>query len=296
MNAELTFQTHRPRLLALAYRLLGDRADAEDVVQDAWLRWAGADQADIRDPLAWLITATTRLGLDRLRAVKRERQHYPGPWLPSPMSVEELAPDPAHVHGQSEAVSLAFLTLLEQLSADERAAFVLKEAFDIDYPQIAQLLGHNQANCRQLVHRARQRLQAGRPRFSADRQQHQQLLTRFMEASQRGDRAALQSLLHANARHLSDGGGVVTAGIRPLCGAERIARLYWAIARRGAAAPARLGRVNGEPAIVRGVGNQLQSVTTIEVQDGRIIGIYSVLNPHKLPGLVTGGGAGTSLK
>ncbi|MDV3468328.1 RNA polymerase sigma factor SigJ [Stenotrophomonas sp. C3(2023)] len=296
MNAELTFQTHRPRLLALAYRLLGDRAEAEDVLQDAWLRWAGANQADIRDPLAWLVTATTRLGLDRLRAVRRERQRYAGPWLPGPLSVEEHAPDPPQVHGQTEAVSLAFLSLLEQLSADERAAFVLKEAFDIDYPQMAGLLGHSQANCRQLVHRARQRLQAGRPRFSVDPQQHVQLLTRFMEASQRGDRAALQSLLHAHARHLSDGGGVVTAGIRPLCGAERIARLYWAIARRGAAAPARLGWVNGELAILRGVGSQLQSVTTIEVHDGRIIGIYSVLNPHKLDGLVTGGGVATSLE
>ena len=298
MNADTLFQTHRPRLLALSYRLLGSRADAEDVVQDAWLRWAGVDAAGIGDPEAWLVTTTTRLGLDRLRAAARQRVDYVGPWLPEPLHVAldlPAEPAPDQRHALAEDVSLAFLALLEQLGPEERAAFLLKEAFDHDYREIADLLGLAEANCRQLVHRARQRLQAGRPRFSADHAQHRQLLARFMDASQRGDSGAIQALLHANARLVSDGGGVVTAAIRPLLGAERIARLFWAIARRGAVHPAQLGSVNGEPAILRFNGNRLHSVTTIEVVDGRIRAIFSVLNPDKLPDVVTGADAGASL-
>ncbi|MCW4473786.1 RNA polymerase sigma-70 factor [Xanthomonas sp. H13-6] len=298
MDITDTFQTHRPRLLALAYRLLGSRADAEDVVQDAWLRWQGTDTAVILDPEAWLVTITTRLGLDRLRAAKRERQQYIGPWLPEPLAISlepDLAPDPAQARALADEVSVAFLTLLEQLGPEERAAFLLKEAFDHDYRQIAELLGHSQANCRQLVHRAKQRLQAGRPRFATDASQHRQLLTRFMDAAQRGDSAAIQALLHANARQVSDGGGKVTATVRPLLGAERIGRLYWAIARRGGALPARLGYVNGEPAILRFDAGRLTSFTTIEVVDGRIATLFSVLNPDKLPRLVTPSVAGASL-
>lgn len=290
MTAETAFQLHRPRLMALAYRLLGSRADAEDVVQDAWLRWSGADPASVRDAEAWLVTTTTRLGLDRLRAAKRERAHYVGPWLAEPLAVT-LEPDPApgpdQRHALADDVSVAFLTLLEQLGAEERAAFLLKDVFDHDYREIAGLIGHSEANCRQLVHRARQRLQAGRPRFNADAAQHRHLLARFMEVSQRGDSDAIQALLHANAVLVSDGGGVVTASVRPLLGAERIGRLFWAIARRGAAAPARLGYVNGEPAILRFDGARLQSITTIDVVDDRIAAVYSVLNPEKLPPRVT---------
>ncbi|WP_303636048.1 MULTISPECIES: RNA polymerase sigma-70 factor [Stenotrophomonas] len=290
MNAETAFHTHRPRLMALAYRLLGSRSDAEDVVQDAWLRWSGVDAAAVADPEAWLITTTTRLGLDRLRAAKRERVHYVGPWLAEPLAVSlepEPSNDPALAHARADEVSVAFLTLLEQLGPEERAAFLLKEAFDHEYREIAQLLGHSEANCRQLVHRAKQRLQAGRPRFNADAGQHRQLLARFMDATQRGDSEAIQALLHANARLVSDGGGVVTAAVRPLLGAERIGRLFWAIARRQLGHTARLGRVNGEPAILRFAGDRLHSITTIEVVDGRIAHVYSVLNPEKLPGTVT---------
>lgn len=290
MNTESAFQTHRPRLMALAYRLLGSRSDAEDVVQDAWLRWSGADPAAVRDPEAWLVTTTTRLGLDRLRAARRERVHYVGPWLAEPLEIRlaaEPASDPAVAHARADEVSVAFLTLLEQLGPEERAAFLLKEAFDHDYRQIAALIGLTEANCRQLVHRAKQRLQAGRPRFNADSGQHRQLLARFMEATQRGDSEAIQALLHANARLVSDGGGVVTAAVRPLLGAERIGRLFWAIARRGLGQTAQLGWVNGEPAILRFLGDQLHSVTTIEVAGGRIANVYSVLNPEKLRGRVT---------
>lgn len=189
---------------------------------------------------------------------------------------------------------MAFLALLEQLGPDERAAFLLKDVFDYDYPQIAPLLEHSQANCRQLVHRARQRLQAGKPRFAVSPGQHRDLLTRFMHASQAGDQAAIRALLHANAEMISDGGGQVTAAIRPLLGAERIAQLYWAIARRNGAHPARIGQVNGEPAILRFQGDQLHSVTLVGIDDGRIVRVLSVLNPEKLTGLVTARGAGAS--
>lgn len=292
-----TFQTHRPRLFALAYRLLGSRSDAEDVVQDAWLRWQGADIAGIRDPEGWLVTATTRLGLDRLRARRNARIDYVGPWLPEPLEIA-LDPDPLHDpaqrHARADEVSMAFLALLEQLGPDERAAFLLKDVFDYDYPDIAPLLNHSPANCRQLVHRARQRLQAGKPRFAVSEGQHRDLLTRFMDASQRGDQAAILSLLHANAEMVSDGGGRVTAAIRPLLGAERIAQLYWAIARRNGAHPARIGYVNGEPAILRFQGDQLHSVTLVSIDGDRIARVLSVLNPEKLTALVTARDAGAS--
>lgn len=292
-----TFQTHRPRLFALAYRLLGSRSDAEDIVQDAWLRWQGADTAAIRDPEGWLVTATTRLGLDRLRAMRNARVQYVGPWLPEPLEIA-LDPDPLHDpaqrHALADEVSVAFLALLEQLKPDERAAFLLKDVFDYDYPEIAPLLEHSPANCRQLVHRARQRLQAGKPRFDVTPAQHRDLLTRFMEASQRGDQAAILSLLHANAEMVSDGGGRVTAAIRPLLGAERIAQLYWAIARRNGAHPARIGYVNGEPAILRFQGAHLHSITLVSIDGERIAQVLSVLNPEKLTALVTAGDAGAS--
>ena len=283
MNTEI-FQNHRPKLFALAYRLLGSRSDAEDVVQDAWLRWSQADHDGIRDPEAWLVTAATRLGIDRLRLARHQREAYPGPWLPEPLQVDvEPSPTPEQGAELADQVSLAFLALLERLGPEERAAFLLKEAFDYDYAQIASLLGHSEANCRQMVHRARGRLQAGRPRFEVTRDRHRELLERFMHASQSGDQAAIRQLLTANARLVSDGGGKVTAVIRPLFGAERIARLYWAVARRiGGKTRARIGEVNGEPALLRWDGDRLHSVTTISIDGDRISEVLTVMNPDKL--------------
>ncbi|QDH70217.1 RNA polymerase sigma-70 factor [Marilutibacter alkalisoli] len=283
-----TFETHRPRLFALAYKLLGSRSDAEDVVQDAWLRWSQAEHEGIRDPEAWLITATTRLGIDRLRLVRHQRETYPGPWLPEPLQVDvDTALTPEHGAELADQVSLAFLTLLERLGPDERAAFLLKETFDYDYGRIAQLLGHSEANCRQMVHRARTRLRAERPRFTVASGQHRRLLERFMHATQAGDQAAIMQLLDANARLVTDGGGKVTAVIRPLVGAERIARLFWAVARRfGDGTEGRIGRVNGEPALLRWRGGRLFSITTITIDGGRITQVLTVMNPDKLHGLL----------
>lgn len=286
MTTESLFETHRSRLFGLAYKLLGSRSDAEDVVQDAWLRWRQADRSAIRDAEAWLVTATTRLGIDRLRLARTERAAYTGPWLPEPLSVDE-SPTPERGAEIAEQVSLAFLSMLERLGPEERAAFLLKEVFDYDYAQVAELIGHSEANCRQMVHRARMRVQAERPRFAVAPEKHRSLLERFMHAAQGGDRDAIVRLLDANAQLVSDGGGKVNATIRPLHGAERIAQLYWAIARRAnGALDWRLGHVNGEPALLRLYEGRLLSVTTITVDGDRITGILTVLNPDKLEGLL----------
>ena len=286
MSTETVFETHRPRLFGLAYKLLGSRSDAEDVVQDAWLRWRQADRSAIRDAEAWLVTATTRLGIDRLRLARTEREAYFGPWLPEPLSVDE-APDPERGAEIAEQVSLAFLSVLERLGPEERAAFLLKEVFEYDYAQIAELIGQSEANCRQMVHRARTRVQADRPRFAVTPEKHRSLLDRFMHAAQSGDRNAIVQLLDADAQLVSDGGGKVNATIRPLHGAERIARLFWAIARRPQSALEwRFGHVNGEPALLRVRDGHLHSVTTITIEGDRISGIFTVLNPDKLDGLM----------
>jgi len=286
MTTESQFETHRSRLFGLAYKLLGSRSDAEDVVQDAWLRWRQTDRSAVRDVEAWLVTATTRLGIDRLRAARTERDAYTGPWLPEPLSVDE-SPTPERGAEVAEQVSLAFLTLLDRLGPEERAAFLLKEIFDYDYAQIAGLIGHSEANCRQMVHRARMRVQGERPRFAVAPEQHRSLLERFMHAAQVGDRDAIVRLLDANAQLVSDGGGKVNATIRPLHGAARIARLFWAIARRtNGSTDWRLGHVNGEPAVLRMHEGRLHSVTTITVEGDRITGIFTVLNPDKLDGLL----------
>lgn len=287
------FHRHQHRLLALAYRLLGTRADAEDVVQDTWLRWHRADQAAIADPEAWLVTAATRLGIDRLRAARRRREVYPGPWLPEPASVAadapaanepaDEAPGPARALERSEEVSLAFLAVLERLGPEERAAFLLREVFDYDYAAIAELLGRNEAACRQMVHRARGRVAEARPRFGVDPRHHRRLLEKFMHAARDGDREALQDLLHADAQLVSDGGGKALAAIRPLHGAERIARLFWAVARRrDPAVRWQLGLANGEPAILRYRGGELVGITVATSEDGRITALYTVANPDKL--------------
>jgi len=284
---DTAFETHRPRLMALAYRLLGSRSDAEEVVQDAWLRWHQADRAAIRDLEGWLVTTTTRLGIDRLRLARTEREVYPGPWLPEPLTADD-SPGPEQQADVAGQVSLAYLALLEKLGPEERAAFLLKDVFDYDYAQIAHLLGHTEANCRQMVSRARTRVQAERPRFDVAPDTHRRLLERFMHAMQSGDRDSIMALLAADARLVSDGGGKVTAVIRPLEGAQRIADLYWAVARRvGEVSQLRLGHVNGEPALLRFHEGHLHSISTITVDaDGRIAQVLSVLNPDKLRGLI----------
>ncbi|WP_295538810.1 RNA polymerase sigma factor SigJ [uncultured Pseudacidovorax sp.] len=292
------FETHRPRLFGLAYRMLGVRADAEDVVQDAWLRWHGSDRAAIDNAEAWLVTIATRLSIDRLRSLRAERAHYTGFWLPEPLldawpdAEAPLAhlPDPAgspeDALERAHDISTALLFVLEQLTPEERAAFLLREVFDADYAEVAHALDRSEAACRQLVHRARSHVQAARPRFSASPQAHADLLRRFAEAAQAGDFARIQALFAPDAELVSDGGGKVPSFGRVMAGARRLALLYFAMARRaardGQAQQLHVVRVNGLPGLARLVGGRLESVQAVLVEGGLIRRIYTLRNPDKL--------------
>lgn len=222
------FERHRPRLFGLAYRMLGQRADAEDLVQEAWLRWHGAERAGIAQPEAWLVSVTTRLAIDRLRRLRAEREHYQGFWLPEPLVqpwAEESAPSAEDLLERAHDVSTALMFVLEQLTPDERAAFLLREIFDADYAEVAQALGRSEAACRQLVHRARSHVQAGRPRFAAPPEAHAALLQRFAQAVQGGNFAQIQALFAPDAELISDGGGKVPSFGRVLETGRRLALL-----------------------------------------------------------------------
>ncbi len=276
-----TFQAHRKRLLGVTYRMLGSVADAEDVLQDAWLRWNESDTDSLRNPEAWLVTVVTRLSIDRLRAARTEREHYPGFWLPEPLL--DGPPAPHDALEQADDVSVAFLMLLEQLAPDERAAFLLRQVFDADYAEVAQALGKSEAACRQLVHRAAERLKSGRPRFAVSRDEHLRLLRAFADAAGRGDFQQLHALLADDAALVSDGGGKVRAFARILEGGRRLAQLYYAITRRhGAAVRYEEIEVNGMPGLLRFVDGQLESIQSFETDGQRIVAIQAQRNPDKL--------------
>lgn len=276
------FAAERPRLFGIAYRMLGSRADAEDVLQDAWLRWQEAHAEELRSTQAWLTTIVTRLSIDRLRAMKAKREVYIGPWLPEPLA--EI--DPATPESKAEIasdLSIAFLNLLERLGHDERAAFVLHDAFDCDYHDIAEVLGKSVAACRQLVHRARERVTNVRRRFQVDEQTRTRMLERFINAANRGDLAELKSLFATDAEMISDGGGKALAVLRVLHGAERIGRLWWCIFRRNPqGVERRLVRINGELGLATSYNGKLHSVTTIDTDGQHIHAYYTVANPDKL--------------
>ena len=276
------FQQHRPRLLGLAYRMLGTPADAEDVLHDAWLRWDAQDVAALDDPEAWLVTVTTRLALDRLRRAKTERAHYTGPWLPEPVAAAVDAPD-ATVE-RSETLTLSFLLLLERLSPEERAAFLLHEVFDYGHAEAAQILGIAEDACRQRVHRARARLREGRPRFHVDAQAQRRLLERFVAALRKPTLESLQALFAEDAVAVSDGGGVARAILHPLHGAERLARLYMQIAQLTADAGLRyeLRTLNGAPALLTWRDDKLFVASWVDCEDDRITAIHAIRHPDKL--------------
>lgn len=276
------FAAERTRLLGIAYRMLGSRADAEDVLQDAWLRWSESASTDVRSAQAWLTTIVTRLSIDRLRSAKAQREVYIGPWLPEPLAdIDPVTPE-SKAELASD-LSLAFLSLLERLGPDERAAFVLHDAFDCDYDDIAEVLGKSLAACRQLVHRARERVVAERQRFQVDEQTRRHMLERFIEVANTGDLPALKALFATDARLISDGGGKALAVRRVLHGAERISWLFKVIfRRRGLPIERRIVRINGELGLATSFGGKLHSVTTFETDGQRIYTYYSVVNPDKL--------------
>ena len=275
------FQQNHSRLLGLAYRMLGSRADAEDVLHDAWLRWHAQDKGEVDDAEAWLVTVTTRLALDRLRRAKVERQHYPGPWLPEPL--EPTSEAPSEQLERAETLSLSFLLLLERLSPEERAAFLRKEVFDYSHGETAAIPGTTEEACRQRVHRAKTRLREGRPRFHLDRAAQQRMLQRFIQAMEQPNLDSLRALFAEDAVHISDGGGVVTAVLHPLHGADRLARLYRQIALNSyGAARYQLSILNGAPALLIWAGEQLSSVMWVEAEGERITAIHAIRHPEKL--------------
>ena len=284
-----TFVALRPRLFGMAYRMLGTRADADDVLQEAWLRWHRTDRAALQSGVAWLVTVVTRLSIDRLRAAKAEREAYVGFWLPEPLvAVDDQGPEA--VAELADDLSMALLRVLEQLSPEERAAFLLRQVFDHDYADIAATLGKSEAACRQLVHRAGLRVKQPHggppPRFTVPRARHRALLARFMQAAQKGDRASLQALLADDVELMGDGGGRVASVAHVLRGAFRVTNLYWAVARRlGDQIRYRQVLVNGEPGLLRYVGGQLESAQAFVLDGERIVAVYVVRNPDKLAGI-----------
>lgn len=275
------FECHRPRLYAIAYRMLGAVAEAEDVVQEAWLRWHGADRDAVQNAEAWLVTATTRLSIDRLRAAKAERANYTGVWLPEPMLMD--APStPEQLHELADDVSVAFLFMLERLSPDARAAFLMRDVFDADYEDIAQTLDKTPAAVRQLVRRARLQLREGTPRETVPRATLHRLLLTFADAMQRSDFHGLHALLSDDAELIGDGGDKVTS-FASLVGGKRLAQLFYAGKRRYRdALHVDVVQVNGEWTLLRFIDGQLESVQSYETDGERLTRVLVQRNPDKL--------------
>jgi len=281
-DATLTFDSHRRRLQGIAYRMLGTVAEAEEVVQDAWLRWHEADKTGFDSAEAWLVTVVTRLSIDRLRAAKVQREHYIGAWMPEPTLTDAPA-TPEQLLERADNVSVAFLAVLERLAPEARAAFLLREVFDADYEEVARTLGKSEAACRQLVHRAKAQVQEARPRFQVSRETHQRLLQAFADAAARGSLHDLKALMAEDVELIGDGGGKVQTFSKVLRGSQRLAQLYFALWRRmGPAVRMELVDINGEPGLLRFLDGQLESAQTFEIEGERIVRIRAQRNPDKL--------------
>lgn len=277
---EAAFEPLRGRLFGLSYRMLGSRSDAEDVVQEAYVRWHQTDRDRVDSPEAWLVTTTSRLAIDRLRRLKSERDAYVGPWLPEPI----VNPGPERHLELADDLSIAFLTLLERLSPDERAAFLLHDVFDVGYPAIASVLDRSETACRQVVHRARTRVRDDRQRFEASESARAALLQRFTTAVEEGDEAALLTLFAPDATWTADGGGKTAAGPVPIVGAPRIARLAVGLWQkfRGEGRTVESATINGEPGLVVRDHGHLIATMSIATDGERILAVYAVVNPDKL--------------
>jgi len=282
------FQAHRRRLFAVAYRMLGSASDAEDVVQDAWLRYSAARPSELRSPQAYLTTIVTRLCLDRLKSARAAREEYVGPWLPEPVLTDDRS-EPEHSIALAESVTLAFMVLLETLSPEERAVFLLREVFDHEYGDIAAMLDMTPANCRQLFHRAKTHLADRRPRFHESMEAKRPLVGRFVSALRDGDGDALASVLADDVGFWSDGGGKVLAARRPIFGRDNVVQVLVGIRRTAPSLGIALEdvtmavvEVNREPALVLRVAGQIDSVYALSIEDDSITGIRIVRNPDKL--------------
>ncbi|MFI6033691.1 RNA polymerase sigma-70 factor [Streptomyces sp. NPDC051315] len=282
------FEEHRPLLLGVAYRMLGRVADAEDVVQDAWLRWSAADRTDVREPRAYLVRVTTRLALDRLGRVKARNEAYIGPWLPEPYVTDfgDTVQDTAERAVLADSVSLAVLVVLESLSPLERAVFVLREAFGYPYAEIGAVLDRTESAVRQLAGRARRHVEERRPRYEVDPVQRRELTERFLAAAVDGDLEGLMALLAPDARLVGDSGGKARAPLRVVESADHVGRFLVGAARKGIPDPSfRFLEINGAPALLVLSGDKPDAVFQIDVVEGRIQAVYVIRNPDKLRGL-----------
>jgi RNA polymerase sigma-70 factor (TIGR02957 family) len=290
------FDEHRGLLLSVAYRVLGSVSDAEDAVQETWLRWSGVDHSAVEDPRAFLVRVTTRLAIDRLRRAKARRETYVGPWLPEPiLTRQDLAEDVA----MAESVSMAMLVVLETLSPLERAVFVLREAFGMPHSEIAEVLGRKEEAVRQLARRAREHVRERRTRFDADQTEHRRVTERFLEAATGGDLEALMEVLSPGVTLVADGGGRALAPRRPVRGADKVARFLVAVANEEQTARflesvgsepsgqvrVHLAPVNGGPGVVITAGGEPISALILDISDGVVQTIHLVANPEKLAGV-----------
>jgi RNA polymerase sigma-70 factor, ECF subfamily len=276
---EAVFEPHRRLLFSIAYRMLGSASDAEDVVQDAWLRARQDEHSDIRSTRAYLTTIVTRLSIDRLRSAERTRLEYPGPWLPEPLA--EPNQEPAEL---ASSLTTAFLVLLEQLTPTERAVFLLREVFELDFVDIARSIGKSEANTRQILTRARGRLRDPRPRFTASRRQSGEIVRHFRHACATGDVEELMAVLHDDATLVSDGGGKAIAATRPVLGPDRIAKfmLGYAAKLHWSESDFELVTVNGTPGLLLRHPIAGDGTYSFDIDGGRIRAIYVVRNPDKL--------------
>jgi RNA polymerase sigma-70 factor (ECF subfamily) len=272
------FDRHRRLLFTVAYEMLGSASDAEDVVQETWLRWAGVDQADVHDPRAYLVRIVTRQALNRLRTLSRRREEYVGEWLPEPLST---SPDVAADVELAESVSIAMLTVLETLAPAERAVFVLREVFDTPYEEIAEAVGKSPTAVRQIAHRARDHIAARRPRVAVSATEQQEVVERFLAAVRNGDLQALLDVLAPDVVVVADGGGLVAAARRPLVGAERAAAFLVGAARTVAFDISPMW-INGAWGGRVEVDGALDTAVSIAVEDGRITHVFAIRNPQKL--------------
>jgi RNA polymerase sigma-70 factor, ECF subfamily len=288
IDTGIDIEEHRPHLVAVGYRITGNLADAEDAVQEAWLRLAGlspAARSGLRDVRAWLTTVVGRICLDRLRSAAARRERYVGPWLPEPLVSTGEPDDPLTAVVRDEGVRMAAMVVLEQLSPPQRVAFVLHEAMDLPFADIADILGCSAAAARQHASRARRAVAEADPPARVAPAEQQALLARFADAMARADQGALVALLHPDVVFVNDSDGRVPAARRPVVGADKVARLLLGLLDRYGPAVLEQTRpvlVNGEPGLVGPAGRSGVAVNAVSVRDGRIAGVYGVLNPEKL--------------
>jgi RNA polymerase sigma-70 factor (ECF subfamily) len=278
-EAAVSFDPLRPKLQRVAYRMLGSVADAEDVVQDAFLRWMKTDREQVREPEAFLRRTVTRLCLDQLKSARHQRETYIGPWLPEPVVA------PMADNEEEDDVTLPLLLALERLSPLERAAFLLHDVFGLDFDEVATTIERDAAACRQLAARARVHVREARPRFKLEKQRGLELAEAFFKASRHGDMAVLQSLLSADVSVHADGGGKRPAFSKPVLGAEAVLKLHKGLAAHFASHPSeliRIGLINGLPGFVTRESDGELQTTALEIDDGRIAAVYIVRNPDKL--------------